>query len=79
MAVIWTVYSGTLSGPASRTTQDPAQALQWARGLGPEAFVTNDRGGERRFVWSPESDRRCVGELHNAVIDRALSLSAVSG
>lgn len=80
MSVHYTVYSGTLSGPAARDTEDPLQALAWARTLGPEAFVTSDRGGERRFVWNTASDKRCVGELHQAVITQALNgLTAVSG
>jgi hypothetical protein len=77
MSVIWTVYSGSLSGPSARTTENPAVALSWARESGPDAFVTNDRGGERRYTWSPESDRRCVGELHHAVIEQALAATVI--
>jgi len=66
----YTVYSGTLSGPSDRTTEDPALALGWARDCGPYAFVTDPVRG---IVWTPEADRRCVGSLHDAVISAAVA------
>jgi hypothetical protein len=74
--MLYTVYSGSLSGPSERTTDDPALALSWGRSSGPSAFVsTPSTDGTRKagdIVWTPESDRRCVGGLHAAIIDRAL-------
>lgn len=70
---LYTVYAGTLTGPAARTTDDPALAMSWARSTGPNAYVTSDQGNERALVWSPESDRRCVGGLHEAIISAAMT------
>lgn len=73
---LYTVYAGSLDGPAERSTEDPAQALHWGRTAGPFAFVTSPTQGERlrtgNVVWTPEMDRRFVGGLHAAIIDRAM-------
>jgi hypothetical protein len=78
--MLYTVYSGSLSGPAERVTDDPALALHWGREAGPHAFVTQPTIGDTRkagtVVWTPQMDRICTGHLHQAVIDRAV-LSAV--
>lgn len=66
----YTVFSGSLSGPSDRTTSNPALALGWARDSGPEAFVTEPVRG---VVWTPQSDRRCVGSLHDAVLSAAVA------
>lgn len=76
--MLYTVYAGSLTGPAERTTDDPALALDWARKSGPSAFVTTDHTGESTkrsadVVWTPETDRRCVGRLHEAIIGRAIA------
>lgn len=74
MTTVYAVFSGTLSGPSERTTQDPVEALTLGREWGPSAFVTerSPGHGQARTVWTPETDRRCVGSLHEAVIQRAL-------
>lgn len=75
--MLYTVYAGSLSGPAERHTDDPALALSWARDSGPSAFVTvpptdgSKKSGQ--IVWTPEADRRCVGGLHEAIINQALA------
>ena len=58
---------------SSHSTQDPAEALQWARSGGPDAFVTErwPGHGPAHVVWTPETDRKC-GELVSAVINKAL-------
>lgn len=73
---LYTVYSGTLTGPAARSTEDPAAALQWGRSAGPTAYVTAPTYGPSLraadVIWTPAMDRICVGDLHNAIINRAL-------
>lgn len=76
--MLYTVYAGSLSGPAERTTDDPALALSWARSSGPNAFVTTEHKGDSTkraadIIWTPETDRRCVGQLHEAVISLAIA------
>lgn len=78
--MLYTVYSGSLSGPAERVTDDPALALNWGRTAGPSAFVSVPvADGSKKVadvVWTPQMDRICTGHLHQAVIDRAV-LTAV--
>jgi hypothetical protein len=68
---MYAVYSGTQQD----STTDPAKALSLARSFGPDAFVTerNPGHGPPQVVWTPESDRRCVGSLIEAVITAAIA------
>jgi hypothetical protein len=70
---LYTVYAGTLSGPAERSTEDPALAMSWGRDNGPDAFVTAPCQYGTHTVWTPASDRRCVGGLHEAIISAAMT------
>lgn len=74
---LYTVYSGELTGPAARSTEDPALALQWGRTAGATAYVTAPTFGPtlraQDVVWTPQMDRICVGALHNAIVDRAVA------
>lgn len=65
---------------SNHSTQDPTEALQWARAGGPDAFVTERWPGHgmAKIVWTPETDRRFAGGLVAAVIDKAL-LAASNG
>jgi hypothetical protein len=71
VSIMYAVYSGT----EQESTADPAKALSLARAFGPDAFVTerNPGHGPSRVVWTPETDRRCVGSLIEAVITDALA------
>lgn len=65
---------------SNHSTQDPTEALRRARAGGPDAFVTQrwPGHGPATLVWTPETDRRCVGGLIAAVIDKSL-LAAGNG
>lgn len=67
----YTIYSGSLVGPESRETSDPIEALLAGRTFGPGAFVVQtDTAGQRSTVWSPASDKRHVGPLNEAYIQK---------
>lgn len=70
---MYTVYEQK----TSHSTQDPTEALKWARDGGPDAFVTErwPGHGPAKIIWTPETDRRFVGGLVAAVIDKAIAAS----
>lgn len=75
--IIYTVYSN--APIKSQSTQDPAEALRWARAGGDDAFVTRKHPGHGApsIVWTPAADRHLPGGLLAAVIDTALAVSKV--
>lgn len=72
MTTMYTAYSGAAE---QESTTDPTKALSLARSYGPSAFVTERSPGHgaTRVVWTPETDRRFVGSLIEAVIGAALA------
>lgn len=73
--IVYTVYCNAPT--KSKSTQDPAEALRWARAGGDSAFVTRKHPGHGApsIVWTPESERRLAGGLLAAVIETALAAS----
>lgn len=67
MATIYTVYSGSLSGPQPVSTEDPEQALAWGLELGPDAFVLSGSGQGMDYAWTPRSVFRHTGQLYAAI------------
>lgn len=69
-----TVYS-VFAGAAQRQTEDPLQALAWASESGPNCTVTERTHGQgpSKVVWTPETAKRCVGTLYEAIIQQAVT------
>lgn len=74
--MLYTVYSGSLNGPAERTTEDPALALDWAMAAGEAAYVTSPCTGSglktADVVWTPQMERCCTSPLHQQIVGRAM-------
>jgi hypothetical protein len=75
--MLYTVYSGSLTGPAERTTEDPALALGWALAAGESAYVTRPYVGSgprtADVIWTPQMERCCTSPLHQSVLRTAIT------
>jgi len=74
--MLYTVYSGSLNGPAERTTEDPSLALSWAMAAGDTAYVTSPCSGRglrtADVIWTPQMERCCTSPLHQQILSQAM-------